>query len=94
MWQLADRTIDEFVARGECEFVHDYAKPFTLLVIADLLGVPEADHETFRAEAPGRRTPDPSSPSGGRDGAQAVGVPLRTVHRVHRGAAGASRATT
>ncbi len=27
MWQLADRTIDEFVARGECEFVHDYAKP-------------------------------------------------------------------
>ena len=29
-----------------------------------------------------------------RDGAQAVGVPLRAVHRLHRGAAGANRATT
>ena len=30
------------------EFGHAYARPFTLLVIADLLGVPRADHETFR----------------------------------------------
>jgi cytochrome P450 len=50
MWRLADRQIDEFLARGECEFVRDYANPFTLLVIADLLGVPEADHDTFRQE--------------------------------------------
>jgi cytochrome P450 len=50
MWRLADRQIDEFLARGECEYVRDYAQPFTLLVIADLLGVPEADHEAFRAE--------------------------------------------
>jgi cytochrome P450 len=50
MWRLADRQIDEFVGRGECEFVHEYANPFTLLVIADLLGVPEEDHETFRKE--------------------------------------------
>jgi cytochrome P450 family 150 subfamily A5 len=53
MWRLADQQIDEFLARGECEFVHDYASPFTLLVIADLLGVPEADHETFRRELQG-----------------------------------------
>ena len=50
MWRLADRQIDEFLARGECEFVREYANPFTLLVIADLLGVPEADHGTFRQE--------------------------------------------
>jgi cytochrome P450 len=50
MWRLADLQIDEFVARGECEFIRDYANPFTLLVIADLLGVPEADHHTFRQE--------------------------------------------
>jgi cytochrome P450 len=50
MWRLADRQLDEFASRGECEFIADYAQPFTLLVIADLLGVPEADHETFRAE--------------------------------------------
>jgi cytochrome P450 family 150 subfamily A5 len=55
MWRLADRQLDEFVARGECEFIHDYANPFTLLVIADLLGVPEADHATFRDELQGNK---------------------------------------
>jgi cytochrome P450 family 150 subfamily A5 len=49
MWQLADRHIDEFLSRGECEFIHEYAHPFTLFVVADLEGVPEADHEKFRA---------------------------------------------
>lgn len=57
MWRLADRQIDEFLARGECEFIHDYARPFTLLVIADLLGVPESEHETFRRELQGDRRP-------------------------------------
>jgi cytochrome P450 len=57
MWRLADRQIDEFLARGSCEFVHEYANPFTLLVIADLLGVPEEDHETFREELQGEKRP-------------------------------------
>ena len=34
--------------RGECEFVRDYALPFTLLVVADLLGVPEEDRGDVR----------------------------------------------
>jgi cytochrome P450 len=55
MWRLADRQLDEFIERGACEFVHDYANPFTLLVIADLLGVPEEDHATFRKEMQGGR---------------------------------------
>jgi cytochrome P450 len=57
MWKLADRVIDEFVGRGECEFIHDYAGPFTLLVIADLLGVPEEQHEQFRKELQGAHKP-------------------------------------
>ncbi len=48
MWQLADRQIDEFIAAGSCEFITAYAAPFTLLVIADLEGVPESDHGMFR----------------------------------------------
>jgi cytochrome P450 len=48
MWSLADGLIDEFADKGELEFGAGYAKPFTLLVIADLLGVPREDHETFR----------------------------------------------
>jgi len=57
MWRLADRQLDEFVERGECDFVDEYANPFTLLVIADLLGVPEEDHDTFRDELQGDRRP-------------------------------------
>ncbi len=48
MWRLADRHIDEFIGAGQCEFLAAYAKPFSLLVVADLLGVPEEDHEDFR----------------------------------------------
>jgi cytochrome P450 len=49
MWRLADQVFDEFLDRGACEFVHEYALPFTLLVVADLLGVPEADRDEFRS---------------------------------------------
>ena len=49
MWRLADEQLDTFVDRGSCEFLEDYAKPFSLLVIADLLGVPAEDHDEFRA---------------------------------------------
>lgn len=48
MWRLADEQLDRFVAKGRCEFIEDYAKPFSTLVIADLLGVPEGDHRDFR----------------------------------------------
>jgi cytochrome P450 len=61
MWRLADQQIDEFLARGKCEFIQDYASPFTLLVIADLLGVPEADQPAFREELQGDRRPTSAS---------------------------------
>jgi cytochrome P450 len=67
MWRLADRQIDEFIGRGKCEFIRDYANPFTLLVIADLLGVPESEHDTFRQELQeDKRThePDPGERRG------------------------------
>ena len=56
MWRLADRQIDEFVDRGSCELIRDYAGPFTMLVIADLLGVPEEDQPEFREALQGHRT--------------------------------------
>jgi cytochrome P450 len=61
MWRLADRQIDEFIVRGECEFIHEYANSFTLLVIADLLGVPEEDHEELCEELQGDRRPTNAS---------------------------------
>jgi cytochrome P450 family 150 subfamily A5 len=47
MWRLADKLLDTFLADGEGEFIAGFAAPFTLLVIADLLGVPEEDQQEF-----------------------------------------------
>jgi cytochrome P450 len=44
IWRLTDRQLDAIVPRGSAEIIGDYAQPYALLVIADLLGVPEEDH--------------------------------------------------
>jgi cytochrome P450 len=54
VWRLADRQLEPLVAQGSCELIGEYANPYTLYVIADLLGVPEDEHEEFR-EALARR---------------------------------------
>jgi len=48
MWRLADQQLGEFIADGRCEFISAYTQPFAMLVVADLLGVPEEDHQRFR----------------------------------------------
>ena len=48
MRTLADELIDEIADRGELEFGAAFSRPFTLLVVADLLGVPQEDHKEFR----------------------------------------------
>ena len=48
IWRLADRQYDAALAGGRCEFIGEFANPFAMLVIADLLGVPESDHADFR----------------------------------------------
>jgi cytochrome P450 len=47
---LADRQIDEFIGDGEFEVGRQYGNAFSLLVIAELLGVPDADREEFREQ--------------------------------------------
>jgi cytochrome P450 len=47
MWRLADRQLDSYLAGDSGEFIGDFANPFAMLVIADLLGVPEEDHPRF-----------------------------------------------
>lgn len=48
MWSYADGLIDRFIDDGTCEFVDQFAEPFTMTVVADLEGVPESDHSLFR----------------------------------------------
>lgn len=57
LWSLADQQLDEFVGRGECEFLTAYSKPYSLLAVANLLGVPEDDHKEFRSALADSHTP-------------------------------------
>ena len=47
MLELADRLLDEAATDCGYEFIGRFSQPFGLLVIADLLGVPEDDHRQF-----------------------------------------------
>jgi cytochrome P450 len=58
MWRLADSLLDSFLAGDASaadgrpvtgEFISGFATPFTLLVIADLLGLPEEDQQDLVA---------------------------------------------
>jgi cytochrome P450 len=44
---LADRVLDRFLSGDEGEYISGFAAPFTLLIIADLLGLPEEDQDEF-----------------------------------------------
>lgn len=48
MESYAGQLVRDAVAAGGCELINQIATPYVTLVIADLLGVPEDDRETFR----------------------------------------------
>jgi cytochrome P450 len=48
MWKLAERRLSPAIESGRTEVFTQFAQPFAMLVIADLLGVPEADREEFK----------------------------------------------
>jgi cytochrome P450 len=50
IWRLTDRQLDPVLAAGTAEVISAYAQPYTLLIIADLLGVPEEDHALLLAK--------------------------------------------
>ena len=45
MHGLADRLVEDAVAKGGCELMHELATPYVTYVIADLLGVPDEDRK-------------------------------------------------
>lgn len=68
MRDFADEMVREMVAKGGCEMVNEVATPFVTLVIADLLGVPEADRQQFRDVI------DAGPPPGNMDAAEDMGA--------------------
>lgn len=72
MIDLAERMVSEVVAKGQCEFISTIATPYVTLVIADLLGVPEEDHQViFKAVTSG---PPPGSIDDADAGASLVAM--------------------
>jgi cytochrome P450 len=62
IWQIVDHQLDEALTPdGRTEFNGEFAAPVAMLVVADLLGVPEADHEEFRTAMLTRASPVGSS---------------------------------
>jgi cytochrome P450 len=68
MRTYADAMMQEIVGGGTCELISKVATPFVTMVIADLLGVPADDRETFRALI------DSAPPPGNMDGEDANAV--------------------
>ncbi|MBV9487958.1 MAG: cytochrome P450 [Frankiaceae bacterium] len=78
IWKLADRQLDEFLADGKCEWITKFTQPFAMLVVADLLGVPESDHDFFRSgfglsQSPGAIGSDRQSGTDDEGGLNALG---------------------
>ena len=48
LWAFADQTMAPILERGSCELIQDYSIPYTVMVVADLLGVPDEDRDEFR----------------------------------------------
>lgn len=46
--QIVDELIDEFIGRGEVEFVSEFAIKLPIYIIADQLGVPRRDMQKFK----------------------------------------------
>ncbi len=46
--QIADRLIDGVLPAGKMEFIGQFAFPIPITVIAEMLGIPSADHSKFR----------------------------------------------
>jgi cytochrome P450 family 150 subfamily A5 len=79
MWALAEQQIDTFISRGECEIMADFAQPFAVLVVSDLLGVPAEDRIKFRKQLI-RQEQEGAGVGGVKDGEQAHHSPLEWLY--------------
>ena len=48
MWRLCERQMAPWIDSGKVEYINGFGTPFAMLVVADLLGVPESDHQSFK----------------------------------------------
>jgi cytochrome P450 len=49
--QLADGLLDPMLERGELDVIGDFALPLPVMVVCELMGLPQTDHELIRPQA-------------------------------------------
>jgi cytochrome P450 len=57
MRRAAAAELDRVTANGRCEFLGEFAQPFSMLVIADLLGIPQEDRPALREQILAKGSP-------------------------------------
>ncbi len=63
--EIVNNLLDKIIPQGESELMHDFAIPLPMMVICELLGIPETDHErlldwtqVIRTSGSSRRSPE------------------------------------
>ncbi|QKG84489.1 cytochrome P450 [Kroppenstedtia pulmonis] len=46
--QIANQLLEGFVHRGQVDLITEYAYPLPIIIICEMLGIPERDHDQFR----------------------------------------------
>ncbi|WP_189134120.1 cytochrome P450 family protein [Wenjunlia tyrosinilytica] len=72
--RVADSLLDAVEGQGRAELIADYAGPLPIIVICDLLGVPQEARRDFRAWTDAMLLPDPTRPERAKE---AVGSMVR-----------------
>ncbi|MEV5595670.1 cytochrome P450 [Streptomyces sp. NPDC052496] len=72
--RLADSLLDAVQDAGRADLIACYAGPLPIVVICDLLGVPERDRPDFRSWTDALMAPDPARPEQAKE---AVGAMMR-----------------
>ena len=49
LYTIASELLNRAMQHGTLDYVHDFALPFSIAVIGELLGIPSRDHHRFRA---------------------------------------------
>lgn len=82
---LAEAQIEKFLADGRCEFMGQYASPFAVMVISDLLGVPAEDREEFRKQLVRQEQESGGAVVGGTEKQSAAHSPLEWLYEKFSG---------
>ena len=78
--EIVDDLLDKIIPQGQSELMHDFAIPLPMMVISELLGIPETDHERVLGWTQVIRTSGSSSRSPEEERAAVQEAQLRLHH--------------